>query len=467
MTERLTRSELGWLLAQEARSASQRLLQGVTNVTIGEGHADESSSGVESTLARLDETVTKLAQLHGQPTPRGRRGRIDLAALVWEIAPEARVQIEMGEGTSVYGDEAELRRMLHVLIGQTGDPTGLKGAHEIFIRREGDLVRVGANLGPDASMTFETERAWLSRMATRYGGRMELDGLVQTLVLPADNDDRSEVATLRRELAAAQAQGVAIARELAAAQARSDRPSQVPATDALVALIATSRALSVELRGILSAVGREMAPLRDREDEVRDVAESVSRHLTAASEVVSDLARLGSCPLGELPRHADVVELVREVVRHETPRALRHDVKVVVTAPASLGLVLPTGGLQACLHALLEHALFVSPPSSTVTLTVVEGEGDAPPVIHVDDAGPSLSSDARVAIARRDLEVLSHGRTARLPLLSALAISAHYGMRLDVPDGASEAPAAELAGRPEGEAPRARGNRLRLTLQPL
>ena len=76
--------------------------------------------------------------------------------------------------------------------------------------------------------TFETERSWLSRMATRYGGRVVLDGSMQTLSLPADVDmQRKELENLKKELAAAQAQGEAYARELAAVFSRVE--SSVPA----------------------------------------------------------------------------------------------------------------------------------------------------------------------------------------------------------------------------------------------
>src|SRR4051812_46918167 len=178
---------------------------------------EEGSGGVESTLNRLDDAVNMLASLHGHSSSRGRRGKIDLAALVWEVAPEARVQLEMGEGTTVFGDEAELRRMLHVLIGMTGDPSSTGGTPGVTIRRNGDEIRIGINLGPDTSASFETERVWLARMALRYGGRLELDGATRTLVLGADVDThRRELEGLKRELAAAQAQGEAYARELAA-----------------------------------------------------------------------------------------------------------------------------------------------------------------------------------------------------------------------------------------------------------
>src|SRR6185295_15176962 len=97
------------------------------------------------------------------------------------------------------------------------------------IRREGDEIRVGVNLGPDTPATFEAERVWLARMALRYGGRLELDGSMQTLILAADVDThRRELEGLRKELAAAQAQGEAYARELAAMWSRDISASSSP-----------------------------------------------------------------------------------------------------------------------------------------------------------------------------------------------------------------------------------------------
>lgn len=422
-SDKLTRNELAWLFAQEAKSASSRLRQGVGLTEAAPPPAPEESGGVETTLARLEEALGALTNLHGQPGPRGRRGRIDLAALVWEIAPEARVQIEMGEGTSVFGDEAEIRRMLHVLIGQTSDAVGLKGAHEISIRREGDQVKVRTGLGPDASSVFETERQWLSRMATRFGGSFELEGAVQTLSLPADDGSRSEeIAALRKELAEAQAQARSGARDIS---------SQFPsAGDPLVVLVAAARAISTELRSILSTIGRDIAPLRARGDDVGDVAASVSRQVTVASEVVADLSRLGRCPIGETPRHADLVELLREVVRDEEGRATRHDIKLEISAPATLADVVAPGGFQALVHALVEHAIEASPPGSRLDVTLEDTEQG--PILAVDDRGPPLPPEARAGILSRDFEALSGGRTSRIALVSAVAIAAHYRMRFEV-----------------------------------
>lgn len=461
MTERLTKNELTWLLAQEARTAAQKLRRGVGMNVPEEALTasspviiEEGSGGVESTLNRLDEAVSMLASLHGHPVQRGRRGKIDLAALIWEVAPEARVQIEMGEGTTVFGDESELRRMLHVLIGQGGDPRAAHGAPGVTIRREGDDIRIGVNLGPDTPAAFTQERSWLSRMATRYGGKLELDGSMQTLVLAADIDpQRREVENLKKELAAAQAQGEAYARELAAVFSRGDtlavagtgvhgsappgpvpapRPSRLPNStgDGLAVLVAAVRALSGDLRGILAAIGRDVAPLRDKGGEVGDIAASVGRHVTGASEVVADLARLGSCPIGELPRPCDVSDLIRECVDRERGRAQRHDVKVALTAPESAEALIEVGALTVLLQVLVDHAIEATPAGGAIAVELIE----TPAAYHItfDDAGSPLPPSARASVLSRDFDALALGRPQGLSLIAATTIAAHLRYTLDV-----------------------------------
>ncbi|XXX75786.1 sensor histidine kinase [Sorangium sp. So ce134] len=458
-SDRLTRPELTWLLAQEARSAAQKLRQGVGMIATESTPPpmpapDDGSGGVESTLNRLDEAVSMLASLHGRPMPRGRRGRVDLTALLWEVAPEARVQIEMGEGTTVFGDETELRRMLQVLIAQGGDPTSQAGAPDVSIHRVGDEVSVRVNLGPETPVNFETERVWLSRMALRYGGRLELDGLMQTLTLPAEVDlQRLEVESLKKELAAAQAQGEAYARELAAVFSRvegerergslagivsrlsgSDPVSHLPPSgDSLAVLVAAVRVLGTQLRGILSAIGRDIAPLRSHGGDAGETAASVGRHVTAASEIVSDLARLGACPLHEFPRHCDVADVLRDVVKDDLARAARHDVRVVVEAPEAAQEVVPQGALTVLLHALLDHAISASPPGSEVVVTLVDGPGGVE--ITFDDAGPPLPAAARSVVLSRDFEAVAQGRPPALPLIAAHAIAAHTNYGIAIEDG--------------------------------
>jgi signal transduction histidine kinase len=285
-------------------------------------------------------------------------------------------------------------------------------------------------------------------MATRYGGRLELDGSTQTLVLAADTDpQRREVESLRKELAAAQAQGEAYARELAAvfkggdtfsgggstvAQATAPRPSRLPASmgDGLAVLVAAVRALSGDLRGILAAIGRDIAPLRDQGGDVGDIAASVGRHVTGASEVVADLARLGTCPIGELPRSADVSELLRECVQSERGRAQRHEVEVVLTAPEGAVDVLEVGAITVLFQVLLDHAIVATPAGGKVNVELRETA--AAYHVHFDDAGAALPPAARATVLSRDFDALALGRPQGLSLIAATTIASHLRLTLDV-----------------------------------
>jgi signal transduction histidine kinase len=292
-------------------------------------------------------------------------------------------------------------------------------------------------------------------MAVRYGGRLDLEGGMQKLALLADVDETQlELVSLKKELAAAQAQGEAYARELAALFSRGEtqggppsvpsHPSHsVPAGDSLAVLVASMRSIGAELRGILSAIGREIAPLRGHPGDVGEAAGSVGRHVTAASEVLSDLARLGTCPLGELPRVVDIVELLREVLRAEAARAARHDVKVAVTGAESAHDVVPAGGLAVLLHALFAHALDATPPGDTITIHVhappPTGASEDEPLdvaITFHDGGAPLAPSALTGVLSREFETLAPGRRASVALIAAHAIAAHLRMPLSVEEQA-------------------------------
>jgi hypothetical protein len=217
--DRLTRQELSWLLAQEARGAAKALREGV--IQLKQPELREATPRVETTLDALDDAIGRLSELQSGGRGAPRRGRIDLAALLYQVAPTARIAMQPGDGTEVSGEENELRRMLHVLVNETSNPAErtATSSPEVRIRRENDWVKISVDLGPDTSATSELERRWLSRMALRHGGRLELEGGTQTIVLPADGSGE-EVNELRKELEQAQQLGEAYARELAAVFAR-------------------------------------------------------------------------------------------------------------------------------------------------------------------------------------------------------------------------------------------------------
>jgi two-component system, OmpR family, sensor kinase len=214
----------------------------------------------------------------------------------------------------------------------------------------------------------------------------------------------------------------------------SDPVSHLPASaESLAVLVAVVRVLGTQLRGILSAIGRDIAPLRGQGGDIGETASSVGRHVTAASEIVSDLARLGACPLNEFPRHCDVADILRDVVKDDIARAARHDVRVAVDAPEIAQDVVPQGALTVLLHALLDHSISASPPGSEVVVTLSDASG--PVEITFDDAGPPLPPAARSVVLSRDFEAVAQGRPPALPLIAAHAIAAHTNCGLTIEDG--------------------------------
>ncbi len=242
------------MLAQEAKSAAALLREGMDSLTKSLPQ-EGPQGGVElsSTLDALDDTMRALSSLHLGAATRGRRGRIDVAALLLELAPTTTVDIEPGKGTEVFGDEVELRRMLQLLLS-LGDASA-----QASIRRDEDAIHTSVLLGPDSSGGSSTEHAFLHRMATRHGGRLELEGARVVLVLPADADlERREMEDLRRELVAAQEQGEAYARELAEMFTKNDPPPAAVATSVRSVLGAIGGALTkgVDARALGAALER-------------------------------------------------------------------------------------------------------------------------------------------------------------------------------------------------------------------
>ncbi|WP_394821056.1 sensor histidine kinase [Pendulispora albinea] len=494
---RLTRQELGWLLTQEAVGAAERLRVGVqvlkTNVPppMADPGAPGSSSShepatLDATLNALDDAMKMLSSLHARPMGvRGRRGRIDLAALIWEVAPDARVSIEPGSGTEVFADEGEIRRMLHVLVGQ-----GTGAGSAITIRREEDDVRVAVVLGPDSSVTADTERAWMSRMAIRYGGRYELEGGAEVLSLPADGvSERNEREALRKELDEARKQGEAYARELAQVythEAVVTAPSTVPpphashpAAERLAALSKFSAGVAAELRSILSPAARQL-PVRQPRPSSPSVGQSsppplslgespeerwemVRRALARAQDFVGALAHLGELDPEEPQVDVDLVETVRTVVAGLAGRADRYGVVLQVNArvegvlpPASRergrddsdraplsergrGEEIPVRtaprALAVLVRELVGQAIASSPRGATVSISM-RGDGDEPGAarLTVDDAGTPLPASARRALVGLDIEPGTHGRGTSVPLYVANEVANWLGLSMELAD---------------------------------
>jgi two-component system, OmpR family, sensor kinase len=465
----LTRQELGWLLTQEAQGAAERLRMGVqvlkSNVPPPPG---EGAPGVDATLDALDDAMRMLSSIHKAPSSnvRGRRGRIDLASLLWEVAPEARVSIEpggmgasagvSGGGTEVNGDEGELRRMMLLLVGH-----GAGSGSSVTVKREGDYVRVGVVLGPDRSATADTERAWLNRMAMRYGGRHDLEGGMEVLTLPADGaGEQKERDLLRKELDEARKQGEAYARELAQVFTQGEEapsPSQFPppstegsTQDRVSTLARFSAGVAAELRGLLAQVGRDVQHFRTQgalssralSEDAEDPFEAIKRRLRQVQELVSELAMVGEVDPNEGVAQLDLVDVMRSAARSLAPQIERGGVEVkTVQLPdrpdARVPVRMSPRAATLIARALLGQAVAATPRGMIVTVTISAAGVESPdvgPRLVIDDAGASLPASARRAFVALELEPSTFGRPSSIPLFVSSELVAWQGAALELGD---------------------------------
>jgi hypothetical protein len=455
-SDRLTRQELTWLLTQEARSAAEKLRKGVAVLATPEIRALSSppAPSIEPELDALDDAMKMLATLHTGGSTRSRRGRIDLAALLWEVAPSARVSIEPGSGTEVFGDEAELRRMLQVLVS-SASPTGgtsEMGTPDLSIRREGSEIRVSLTLGPDASATAETERAWLSRMATRYGGRFELEGATESILLPADGaSEQREVEALRRELEAAQRQGEAYARELAAVFSYSQpapprfssKPAEINLT--LSALTAMASGMSAQLRNIFSTLERELAVLREGKAALATPTDALGQQMALGSEVVADLVRLAQCPVYESMQHVNLADAVRAAMAELDSRAARRGVILRSRIPPHLDVESRPATTTLLARTLIADAILATPKGREVTVTVESVEKGVR--IVVEDGGAAIPEDAFYPLASTQLDPSTLGRPTTVALFCALTLANHIGAQLEPASASDDSPSQAPGGR--------------------
>ncbi len=440
---RLTRQELGWLLTQEAQGAAERLRVGVqvlkTNPppAVPVGTVELEGSGLDATLDALDDTMKMLSSLHHKPLRvTGRRGRVDLAALLWEIAPGARVSIEPGSGTEVFGDEAELRRMLQLLAGH-----GSGVESQVTIRRDGDFVKIGVVLGPDSSATAQVERAWLERMAIRYGGTFELEGGMELVSLPADSE-RADREALQKELDEARKQGEAYARELAATFSSADEavtPSTFPpalsgsdVAERVAVLARFSAGVAAELRSLVGSAAKK----GEGDAEQR-------RALHAVNDLATLLDTIGEVDPMELPGPVDVRELVKSEIAERRPRAERDSIRLELTDETGGGDYFargPARALALIVEEVLRHALAAAPRDTAVEIKLKriphERQADVYLArIEIEDSGPALPATSRRAFVGLELEPGTCGRPSALPLYVAAALSSWAGASFEIGDG--------------------------------
>jgi signal transduction histidine kinase len=348
--------------------------------------------------------------------------------------------------------------MFYVMLGH-----GSGSGSTVTIRREGDEVVVGVLLGPDSSATADTERAWLSRMAIRYGGRYELEGGTELLGLPAEGvEARDDLAQLRKELDEARKQGAAYARELAAVWTAGEEtavlstspPTEMPATPERYAAVARlAGGVAAALRGMLSPVGRDLSELRagvsprksspDLETAARtnldESLESIRRKFLVVQDFVAELAAVGESDPHEPARAVDLMGIVRNEVQNLRARAARGGVEVRLSGEPDDGSVPAIGrvaprAISILARVLVSHAIAASPRGSVVAVAVQSPRGELGPRIIVDDSGTILPAAARRSLLALEVEPGTFGRPSSIALFVAAEIALAQGALLDIGD---------------------------------
>lgn len=395
---------------------------------------------VETTLDALDDAISMLSDLNTgtRGASKARRGRIDLAALLMDLSPNTRLAIEPGAGTEVFGDEQDLRRMFNLLVTQAGSTQG--NTAEVKIRRQAEWVKISAELGPDAGAQ-ELERRWLSRMATRHGGWVELEGGTQSIFLPADGaSDKREVVELRKELEQAQQLGETYARELASVLAAGDIRTEPPppiaprgGSQRFEALQCAALGLSRTLKGLTEGLRADAQLAAESLGETHALTQSLHKRTAGALELTLDLAIAADCPLDEPKSEVSIPELVQSAVADVEARAARHGVSIEVKGPTTLKLSSRPRTLLALIRGLLHHAVAATPRDGRIVLSAYRVETGI--LLSAQDGGPSVTEAHRTDVLRNRTDPSAFGRPSGVALLIAEAAAESLGAVLELRDG--------------------------------
>jgi signal transduction histidine kinase len=421
--DRLTLQELSWLLAQEARGAARALRQGVTQLQKPSAPPADDLK-LETNLDTLDDAIGMLSHLQ-TGTSKSRRGRIDLAALLYELAPHARIEMAPGAGTEVFGDEAELRRMLHVLVEHTNTGTVNDSSPELVIVRDHEFVRISVDLGPDRSPTAELERRWLSRMATRMGGKLELERGRQSILLPADGaSDQREVVELRKELEQAQQLGETYARELAGLMSSGEpelehRPAPSTRVEAPGTRLDAVRAFAAALT----------APLKSALGTAPETEGSASRH-AVSHRLLNELGSIAELDAAQAFETTALGPALAAALAALESRRARRNVTVTTDLGTDLHLSSPPNALGELLQCLVRHAVAATPRDGSVRVSAATNSTRFELV--VEDGGPTVPRAARQALIDHRVEPATLGRPAGFDLLVASLIVEHLGGSLSI-----------------------------------
>lgn len=432
---------------QEAKGTARALRQEVGQLQITHERMSEKPPPVESMLDALDgaiemmsvlEAPASLALSHGKE----RRVRIDIVTLLLDVAPNAKLSIEPGAGTEVFGIEKELRRVLDLLVTQSGADASSPSA--IDVHRDADWVVISVGLGPEGMATRDLEHRWLNRMAMRNGGRVEVTGNETRLFLPADAESgQQEIQQLRKELEQAQQLGAVYAKELAEAFAFTTGDSSLPGpvtqsvqTDEarLEIFIATSAALGRSLRQTTELLRGDVTRLARTLGDPHELVVSLLSRQVAYGELAGDLERIAKVSCAEPPRPVELGQLLTDVVNGADGRAKRQGVTVSVQAHGTFTLTTRASVMTLLVRSLVDLSLYSTPKNGSIG--IVLRRDDTPEAkrysLEISDDGPPIPEGALAGLLRGSVDPSSLGRPSALSWLTLGTSAMGLGVTVEV-----------------------------------
>lgn len=420
---------------QEARGTAQALREGVTHLkSIPSDDPIESTPPVESMLDALDGAIEMLGDMDTPvQTGKDRRGRIDVAELLFVLAPEARISLEPGAGTEVFGVESDLKRMLGVLLGQPG-ALGSNTPSGISVRRDGDWVRISVELGPEGVHRSDLESRWLSRMALRQGGRVEFERGKLALLLPAHRaSEKREIEQLRKELEQAQRLGAVYARELAESFGNWNptpappEPSQQN-TDRLHVLAGLTSPIRRMLRPFIDELRDELKQLSSMLGEGHPKLVNLTRKANAACEWTADLDRIATSLGFREPCEQRLSLLIPSVTGQLANLAEKAGVTIDQSAASDASIFANPAVLELLLYALFHQAILATPVGQFVKISAKRENIGI--VLRIEDGGPLIPEAALMDLQTGAAVPQSLGRPAELMWLIAGACAENLDIHL-------------------------------------
>jgi signal transduction histidine kinase len=208
--------------------------------------------------------------------------------------------------------------------------------------------------------------------------------------------------------------------------------------DRLDALMMEQRAFvadaSHQLRTPLTALRLRLENLQSRlaGDEAAEL-DAIIEEGSRLAALVADLLQLARADQHPSPADVDLAALVAERVDTWSAVADVDGVRLALDAPTGplLAAAVP-GAVEQILDNLLDNALKVSPPGSTVTVTVGPGHGQHR--LSVSDQGPGLSDDDKPRAPQRFWRGDTSTPGTGLGLAIATALASASGGHLDLTD---------------------------------